>query len=67
LERKRRQDIIREVIDKDTEQGEATEKIKPEVALHGQSTACSGHQINPKKPRHADLLYNLARLAGITS
>ena len=49
LERKLRQNIVGEVIDEDTEKGEATEKIKPEVALHNRRTARDAHRITPSK------------------
>jgi hypothetical protein len=47
LERKLRQDIVREVIDEDAEKREAAEKIKPEVALGGRRTARGTHLMNP--------------------
>jgi hypothetical protein len=35
------------LINEDTEKGEATEKIKPEVALYGRRTAGDAHNLFP--------------------
>jgi hypothetical protein len=47
LQRKLRQDIVGEVIDEDAEEGEAAEKIKPEIALRGRRTAGGAHSLLP--------------------
>src|SRR5687768_1520743 len=47
LKGKLRQDVVREVIEKDAEKGETAEKIQPEVALHGRWMTRDGHQITP--------------------
>jgi hypothetical protein len=43
LERKLRHEIVGEVIDEDAEEGEAAEKINPQVALHSRRTARDAH------------------------
>jgi hypothetical protein len=49
LKCKRRQDVVWEMIEKDAEEGETAEKIKPEIALHGRRMTRDGHQINSRK------------------
>ena len=50
LKRKLRQDVVREVIEEDAEEGKTAEEIKPEIALHSRRITCDGHQITPEGP-----------------
>jgi hypothetical protein len=47
LERKLRHEIVGEVIDENTEERKAAEKIDPEIALHNRRTARDAHNYFP--------------------
>src|SRR5262245_20460795 len=49
LKRKLRQEVVRQMIEKDTEEGKTAEKIQPEVPLHGRRMTLARYQVNPGK------------------